>query len=191
MFNLDELVIYLIIIIGVIFIIHMYNQMYPKSPHPIWEGITNTTTKNSTTDKKDNITGYTVGAVGFNEDIIGLISTLDTKLKINKYSDDYIEILTNLKELYTKATLEELLSSSVNPAWSIQRANTYKAGIDMIEKITPLISSSSGSSMTSFGGGSKAKKSKSKSKNTSADDEENEDDDEDANPKPSSWMPSW
>lgn len=192
MFNIDELVMYLIIIVGLIFVIHMYNQMYPKAS-PIWEGITNS--KDTKTNKKESGTetgtGYTVGAVGFNEDIVGLISVLDGRLKISKYSEDYMEILTNLKELYAKKALSELLSDSKNPEWKVNVVAVYKNGIEGIEKIITelsLSSSSSGSGMPSFGSKSKSK-SKSK-KGKAADDEEDDDEeDDDEEDAPKSWSP--
>jgi hypothetical protein len=174
MLNIDEMFIYIVIIIGLIFIIHLYHNVQPKLS-PIWEGLTNSTNPKKTdtsTSANSNIgKGLNAGSVEFNQDITGLIAVNEVELNTNKYSDQYLEILNNLKELYAKKALTALLQPIPNQnslITNIYAATNYKNGIEIIDKIIPIISS---------GKNSRGILDKSVS--------------DEVNDQPKSWIPSW
>lgn len=178
MLNIDELVVYLIIIIGLLVIIQLYNKIHPKVS-PIWEGLTNSTDDTATKN------GYTTGSNEFNQDIAGMIAVNEVELKVNKYSNQYLEILNNLKELFARRALKEILTSSTYPERSIIKSQWYKGGIDLIDQIIPILfkSNMSSSNMSSFTPNTKIT-----GNTTTPAKNDNEDEPEE---KPKSWIPSW
>lgn len=179
MFTIDDVFVYLIIIIGVIYIIHIYNKMQ-HTGYPIMEGLTNSV------DKKvpGKVTGLNSGSVEFNQDISGLIAITEVELNINKYSDQYLEILQNLKELYARKALTLLLQPMGDNMSYINMATQYKMGIECIEKIIPILSKSNSSLASAY-------TSKFYNSNSNKEDAEADPDAEEDDPPKSKWLPSW
>ena len=94
--------------------IQIYNNMNPTIS-PLLEGLTNSDTKSKSkstsksTPKTKTVNGLNSGAVEYNQDIVGLISVGEIELNTNKYSDEYVEILKNLKSLYIQKLLKIFL----------------------------------------------------------------------------------
>jgi len=193
MLNIDEMFIYIIIIIGLILIIHLYNKIHPKL-YPIWEGLTdsNDTNTKDTSVNKTPTNGLNSGSIGFNQDITGLIAVSEVELNINKYSEQYLEILNNLKEVYARRALTALLLPIQNNSsiiYNISSANIYKNGIDIVEKIIPIINKSnvpSFSSTSKYTSGMMGNGGGGGGKGSSGDNSGQQDDSEDT-PATSSW----
>ena len=148
MLNIDEIVIYLILIVAIICGIQIYNKMYPKL-QPIWEGLNEDDSGDTPAEdkkppkRKENANGYNSGSADYNQDLSGLIAVNEIELDINKYSEDYIDVLTTLKEYYArralKALLSPVLSSSMYNTNFMGEANLFNAGIATIDNLIPLI----------------------------------------------------
>ena len=153
MLNIEEIVIYLIIIVGIICMIHMYNKMN-QTVYPILEGLTNSDTKSTT--NKPAVNGLNAGSVEYNQDILGLISVSEIELNTSKYSNEYVEILKNLKALYTKKILKNLLQINTADPTAMPRGNdgnlipAYKTLIETIDTVLTNLSTTQQTIPTKF-----------------------------------------
>ena len=144
MLNIEEIIIYIIIIIGIIVIVQIYNKMN-HTVYPIFEGLTNTDNTQSTTPTVKTVNGLNAGSAEYNQDIIGLITVSEVELNISKYSDEYVEILQNLKKICARKALNALLQintsdpSNRSLPQKIQEANIYNLGIQTIDNILPIV----------------------------------------------------
>ena len=128
----------------------MYNKMN-QTVYPILEGLTNSDTKSTT--NKPVVNGLNSGSVEYNQDILGLISVSEIELNTSKYSNEYVEILKNLKALYTKKLLKNLLQINTADPDVLLRSNlapAYKASIDIIDTVLTNLSTTQQTIPTKF-----------------------------------------
>ena len=144
---MKEVVIYFFLISLIVIFIAWY-----LSKNRVFEGLENASDSSAkpTPSSVTNITGIGAPSQLYDQTITTAIAALDTELNLTTYSSQYLQIISNMRELYKKRALKELLQTPPNSDYSrsVGILATYDQSLKMIDTLEDYVRATSKTTKT-------------------------------------------